>query len=237
MKLMGFIRTKEKYETIILVSLLVIATAAIIIAANHAAGGSLFEDGRAGSVIRVRFDPGDANRLRADASLPYAGSGRADPTDVLTAPASTPAPSAAAAAAAAELASASKPVSAAAELVPASPRRGAAALGLLPLDFNLDPSQPGHSATRSRSDSTFTISKPLLSAGATLGKMDITIDGGANLLFDAAQARRILAGQPGKVAAALDRLPEKGLVSFADLRALGIDLRYSPTEDVIRLNP
>lgn len=208
----------QKLEEIILAAWLTICTTAILVAGH----GTFFRDSQAGPVISIRLDSAGMDVTSTHTALAPPGPGTGEQVEKMaTAAMLTPSPSAA-----------NTPAP-----VPATPRRSPSELGLLQLDFNLGPSQSGPAAARSSRDGAIMVRKPLLAGGTALGSMDITIAGGSVLMLEAQQARRVLAGQPGKVPAALERLPDKGLVSFADLRALGIDLRYSPNEDVIRLNP
>ncbi len=208
----------EKLEEIIPTAWLTICTTAILVAGH----GTFFRDVQASPVASVPLEP-----TGMDVNATQTALARSNPDideraekqamAALFAPSST---------------GANTPAT-----FPPPPRRSPSNLGLLQLDFDLGPSQSGPVAARSSRDGAITISKPLLAGGTTLGSMDITVAGGAILMLEAQQARRVLAGQPGELPSALERLPAEGLVSFADLRALGIDLRYSPTEDVIRLNP
>lgn len=207
----------ERLEEIILAALLVLCTTVMMVAEH----GGLGRAGESGPLIRVGLDliaTGGTKPIPPKAQAPGSG---AQMEGLATATLESPNP-----------------------LVPtpsapsaATTRLSSRDLGLLPLDFTLEPPGSERATARRADDGAVIVSKPLLAEGTALGKMDITVADGATLMLEAQQARRVLAGQSGKVSAALDRLPEKGLVSFADLRALGIDLRYSPTEDVIRLNP
>lgn len=63
-----------------------------------------------------------------------------------------------------------------------------------------------------------------------IGSLPIHVDGGSRLLVDASEVRSLLddAKVPGTVRGS-------GLVSLADLRKSGIDLRYDPTSDSVVL--
>lgn len=89
----------------------------------------------------------------------------------------------------------------------------------------------------SRDGASVTVTKPVLVGNQKIGQIDITIESEGPLLLEAQAVRALLGQHDDKPANSLKRLPEQGLVSFAQLRDLGIDLRYSPNEDAIRLNP
>lgn len=109
-------------------------------------------------------------------------------------------------------------------------------LSLMALDFSL--SELPSSRTRLPDPGgPLKVKKPVYAGTRLIGNMEITIVGEGELLLDANEVRAIMGQQAGASSNAPARLPDQGPVSFATLRELGIDLRYSPTDDVIRINP
>lgn len=119
----------------------------------------------------------------------------------------------------------------------ASPKTETRLLSLMPVDFSLNELDGLKFRQRSDDDGQLTVNKPIYSGTDLIGNIDITIAGEGNLLLDAEAVREIMGRQAIGEAKASSRLPEQGLVSFAALRDLGVDLRYFPNEDVIRFNP
>lgn len=109
-------------------------------------------------------------------------------------------------------------------------------LSIMALDFSLT----DLSNARARipdSDGPLKVTKPVYAGSQLVGGMEITVAAEGQLLLDASEVRAIIGQQPSAKSSSSARLPEQGPVSFATLRELGIDLRYSPSEDVIRINP
>lgn len=119
----------------------------------------------------------------------------------------------------------------------ARPKTETRLLSLMPVDFSLNELDGLKFRHRSDDDGQLTVNKPIYSGTNLIGNIDITIAGEGNLLLDAEAVRAIMGRQAIGEAEASSRLPEQGLVSFAALRDLGVDLRYFPNEDVIRFNP
>lgn len=119
----------------------------------------------------------------------------------------------------------------------ASKPDGVRASPMMAVDFSLADFDAAGLPPPSRKDAGVTVTKTVLMGDQRVGKVDITIESEGRLLLEAQAVRALLDQQAGKPANSLKRLPEQGLVSFAQLRDLGIDLRYSPNEDAIRLNP
>lgn len=108
---------------------------------------------------------------------------------------------------------------------------------LMDIDFSLADLDGERVQPPTRNDASITVSKVVLVGDQKIGKVDITIESEGTLLLEANAVRALLGQQDDKSAKSLKRLPEQGLVSFAQLRDAGIDLRYLPNEDAIRLNP
>lgn len=113
---------------------------------------------------------------------------------------------------------------------------GAGPLSLMALDFSLN-DLPGARARVPSTDSPLKVKKPVYAGGQLVGHMEITVAGEGQLLLEAGEVRALMGQQPGTSPNSPARIPEQGPVSFATLREIGIDLRYSPTEDVIKINP
>lgn len=109
-------------------------------------------------------------------------------------------------------------------------------LSLMALDFSLA-ELPGGRTRLPDAGGPMKVKKPVYSGARLIGDMEITIAGEGQLLLDASEVRAIVGQQPGSSANSSARLPDQGPVSFTTLREMGIDLRYSPNEDVIRINP
>jgi hypothetical protein len=109
-------------------------------------------------------------------------------------------------------------------------------LSLMALDFSLT----DLSNARARlpdPDGPLKVTKAVYAGGQLIGEMEITVAGEGQLMLDASEVRAIIGQQRIVKSNSSARLPEQGPVSFATLREIGIDLRYSPNEDVIRINP
>jgi hypothetical protein len=119
----------------------------------------------------------------------------------------------------------------------ALPKTETRLLSLMPVDFSLDELDSLKLRQRSDVDGQLTVNKPIYAGTDLIGNIDITIAGEGNLLLDAEAVRTIMGQQAIGKAQASSRLPDQGLVSFAALRDLGVDLRYFPNEDIIRFNP
>lgn len=109
--------------------------------------------------------------------------------------------------------------------------------GVLPVRFSLASPGSGPPQPRARSDGSIEVRKTLVAGGRAIGSIDIIIEGGAELLVSASDARELLRSHRRAGESAAERLPDQGLVSFATLRDIGLDLRYSPVEDVVMLRP
>ena len=107
---------------------------------------------------------------------------------------------------------------------------------LMALDFSLA-ELPGGRTWLPDAGGPLKVKKPVYAGARLIGDMEITIAGEGQLLLDASEVRAIVGQQPGSSSNSSARLPDQGPVSFATLREMGIDLRYSPNEDVIRINP
>lgn len=115
--------------------------------------------------------------------------------------------------------------------------RGNRETSMMAIDFSLADLDGVRVASPMRRDASITVSKVVLVGDRKIGNVDITIESEGRLLLEAGAVRALLGQQDDKSAKSLMRLPEQGLVSFAQLRDVGIDLRYHPNEDAIRLNP
>lgn len=104
------------------------------------------------------------------------------------------------------------------------------------LDFSLAELHSGRNQLPDASG-LLKVKKPVYAGARLIGDMEITIAGEGQLLLDASEVRSIVGQQLGSSANSSARLPDQGPISFTTLREMGIDLRYAPSEDVIRINP
>lgn len=84
------------------------------------------------------------------------------------------------------------------------------------------------------SDGQIEVQKPLLSSGASIGSLTVTIDRNARLFVDKSHLRGLL-DQAEIPATGLARLGSDQLVSFDRLRDVGVNLRYDPIYDHIEV--
>lgn len=129
-----------------------------------------------------------------------------------------------------------QPTAASGNLGAATPR-DTREITMMAVDFSLADFDSARLSPPSRDGASVTVTKAILVGNQRIGKIDITIESEGRLLLEAQAVRALLGQHDDRPANSLMRLPQQGLVSFAQLRDLGIDLRYSPNEDAIRLNP
>lgn len=129
-----------------------------------------------------------------------------------------------------------QPASASGDLKASMPG-GIRETSMMAVDFSLADLDGARVPSPIRKDAPVTVTKAVIMGDQKIGKIDITIQGEGQLLLEAKAVRALLGQQDAKSEKSLMRLPEHGFVSFAQLRDVGIDLRYLPNEDAIRLNP
>ncbi len=110
-------------------------------------------------------------------------------------------------------------------------------LSIMALDFSLTQFSGSSARLLSPSDGPLKVKKRVYAGSRVIGDLDITVAGEGELLLDAGDVRAMVGQQTGAGSGTSSKLPEQGLVSFASLREMGIDLRYSPTDDAIMINP
>jgi hypothetical protein len=110
-------------------------------------------------------------------------------------------------------------------------------LSIMALNFSLSQFSGSSARLPAHSDGPLTVKKRVYAGSRLIGDLDITVAGEGELLLEAGDVRAVVGEQAGPGSGTPSRLPEQGLVSFASLREMGIDLRYSPTDDAIMINP
>jgi hypothetical protein len=103
--------------------------------------------------------------------------------------------------------------------------------GVMPVAFDL--LQPAASGETVGGDA-IVVRKAVRINDREVGSMPIHIDGDSRLLVDSGELRRILA-KAGVSSDALASANGAGLRSFTQLRSAGLDLRYDPASDTIRV--
>ncbi|MDC8753022.1 hypothetical protein OIK40_00010 [Erythrobacter sp. sf7] len=125
---------------------------------------------------------------------------------------------------------------AAADTAQVSPEKESLLLSLIPSDFSLN-GDGGPSAVSQAAYEQVKIKKPLLVNGEKVGNIEIYINSDGDPSVDMKEFVKPSIRENMKNFQIASRLSEKGIVRFKELREFGIDFRYSPTEDVIILNP
>lgn len=125
---------------------------------------------------------------------------------------------------------------AAADTAQVSPKKESLLLSLMPSDFSLN-GAGGPSAVAQAAYEQVKIKKPLLVNGERVGNIEIYINSDGDPSVDMKEFVKPSIRENMKNFQIASRLSEKGIVKFKELREFGIDFRYSPTEDVIILNP
>lgn len=108
--------------------------------------------------------------------------------------------------------------------------------GFVRLDFDLRDADGANEAARPAANGAVDVRKPLRRGSQNLGEVTVRVDRYSRLFVDAGQLRKVLDRQ-GDREALLRRLPENGMMGFAELRDRGVDLRYDPIADGLALRP
>jgi hypothetical protein len=111
------------------------------------------------------------------------------------------------------------------------------ALSVMALDFSLSEFAGTSTRLPAPASGPLKVRKQVYAGSRLIGNLDITIAGDGELLLDAGDVAAVVGQQAGDGATPKSKLPEQGPVSFASLRGMGVDLRYSPVDDVIVINP
>jgi hypothetical protein len=111
------------------------------------------------------------------------------------------------------------------------------ALSVMALDFSLSEFAGTSTRLPAPASGPLKVRKQVYAGSRLIGNLDITIAGDGELLLDAGDVAAVVGHQAGDGATPKSKLPEQGPVSFASLRGMGVDLRYSPVDDVIVINP
>jgi hypothetical protein len=111
------------------------------------------------------------------------------------------------------------------------------ALSVMALDFSLSEFAGTSTRLPAPASGPLKVRKRVYAGSRLIGNLDITIAGDGELLLDAGDVAAVVGHQAGDGAKPKSQLPEQGPVSFASLRGMGVDLRYSPVDDVIVINP
>ena len=104
----------------------------------------------------------------------------------------------------------------------------------MPIDYSLPGGQGSSTNKQAVSGDAILVSKSVLFGSEVIGTVDIAVDGNSRLLVASDDLRRLISDKPGS-ARVLGSLGSDEMVSFATLRDFGVQLRYDPNEDVIKL--
>jgi len=110
-------------------------------------------------------------------------------------------------------------------------------LPVMDIDFSLAGPIRLAGAPPALDSKAFKVKKRLYVEGRLVGNIDVVVGSDGQLFLETEEIESIARIERQSDKAQQSRVAGQGLVSFSQLREAGLDLRYSPSDDAIALNP